>query len=403
MASVGISPNYLKSLEVDTLLDITNAITRQMDEDSLLKIFLFTVVANFKINKLLVYSRELLGWEVVLKHNCQNESLIQINTLQKLSKNFDFITFEEGDIYDNTYTKFNIFIPVGRENRNIGLIFLSGLRKIDNAQQLESLKFIQTIANIITVAIQNTRLYKRKLAQQAIKKEIELTRKLQSKLIPSNLPLNNQLKIFANYIPHYEVGGDYFDYLKINENEFYLCIADVSGKGLVAAMIMSNLQAALRILVKLNCEISKIITELNSLIFQNTKGEKFVTLFLAHVNILEKKIKYINCGHNEPIFYEKGQKLRLLSEGSLILGAFENLPNIEIGLIENVKPDTLLFAYTDGLIEAYDQNNTDNALEIIKTTILDNTSSWKLNAEILEKMNIKNASFDDITVLSCFI
>lgn len=403
MNSTGITPNYLKSLEVDTLLDISNAINRQIDEDSLLKIFLFTVVANFKISKLLVYSRELTGWDAVLKHNCNENDFIQNETLQFLAKKFDFVYFQENDSYQNTFSKFDVFIPVGRENRNIGMIFISGLRKIDENQQLESLKFIQTIANIITVAIQNNRLNKRKLEQQSIKKEIELTRKLQSKLIPSNLPLTNKLKIFANYIPHYKVGGDYFDYLTVNENEFYLCIADVSGKGLVAAMIMSNLQAALRVLVKLKCELSQIITELNSLIYQNTKGEKFVTLFLAHFNLQEKKIRYVNCGHNEPIFFEQGKDFRMLNEGSLILGAFENLPIIKIGEIENISDKALLFAYTDGLVEAFDQNDTDEAIKIIKQCITENNTEWKLNAEILEKMNIKNASFDDITVLSCFI
>ena len=110
--------------------------------------------------------------------------------------------------------------------------------------------YVQTISNIIIVAIENIRLFQESLRQEAMRKELELASKMQNMLIPhsGSLPNNERVRINAFYHPHLEVGGDYYDYLELGPDEIGFCISDVSGKGMSAALLMSNFQANLRAL-----------------------------------------------------------------------------------------------------------------------------------------------------------
>ncbi|MFN0048593.1 MAG: GAF domain-containing SpoIIE family protein phosphatase [Cytophagales bacterium] len=389
----------LKHLELDTLLDITNAINTEQDEQSLLKIFLFAVVANFKISHLAIYSRELSGWNMVLKHGLDKDFSIPADILGELGRKYAIVN-DKNEFPAPLNEIFEIVIPVGRKNRNVAMAIMGGASSISKNEREESLKFIQTIANIITVAIQNIRLNTRRLDQQAIKREIELAQKLQSQLFPSVLPNNPELQIFASYLPQLMVGGDYYDYIKLNADEFVICIADVSGKGVPAAFLVSNLQSALRILVKQAISLEKIVTELNELVFHNAKGEKFITFFIARYNLKTNVMNYINCGHNEPILFRRNGEKHYLNEGTLILGAFEDLPDIKLGTIFEIK-DTFLFAYTDGLTETFDMNNTDIGLALVEALILESTDNTKLHHNIISALRISNIPIDDITMLSC--
>jgi phosphoserine phosphatase RsbU/P len=390
----------LKHLELDTLLDISNAINQKYDEASLLKIYLFTLVANFKIRRLFVCAKDIGGWVETMRHGLDADFKYEVSDLKVMEKNFEFLYLKQSE-FGNFSAFFDVAIPVGRQNKVVAWVFIGGSKRIVDEGGEESLKFIQTISNIILVAVQNLRLNQRKFEQQAIKKEMELARKLQFQLFPENLPDQPNLKIQATYLPHLEVGGDYYDYIKLNDNEFIICVADVSGKGVAAAIIMSNIQAAIRILVKQKLRLKEIVSEINELVFQNTKGEKFVTFFIAHYHLEHSFLEYINCGHNAPLFFDKNRKFTELDKGTMILGAFKDLPSIESGIIRNTK-NALLFAYTDGLVEGLDKPNTEDVVEKIKSIIYNNKEISHLHNEILFGVYNKNFSMDDITLLSCF-
>jgi sigma-B regulation protein RsbU (phosphoserine phosphatase) len=166
---------------------------------------------------------------------------------------------------------------------------------------------------------------------------------------------------------------------------------------------MSNIQAALRILAKKKYPITEIVHDINELVYFNYKGEKFVTFFLAHYNLEDNSIQYINCGHNGPIFYQENKGFTLLEEGTVPLGAFEQIHSLSKGHIQDIKGKSILFSYTDGLVEAFDSMDTNRSLDIIKNCILQTKQEWKLNAEVLDKLQIKSNNFDDITILSCFV
>ena len=226
---------------------------------------------------------------------------------------------------------------------------------------IKHLKFIQTITNIIVVAIENKRLYIESLEKEALRKELEVASQMQSMLIPSadNLPKNPYLHVATYYKPHSQVGGDYYDFLILNDYEFGFCVADVSGKGVSAAILMSNFQANLRALFKSNISLINLIKELNKLVNTSAHGEKFITFFIGKYNIQDKTLQYVNAGHNPPLLLDNSEKTMVyLSTGCVGLGMFDEIPSIRVGTVKVHSGDKLV-CYTDGLIEAENENSTE--------------------------------------------
>ena len=151
----------------------------------------------------------------------------------------------------------DIIVPVYNNNDHLAFVFIGDIEEEGEGMSpvLKHLNFIQTISSIIIVAIENIRLSKESLRQVALKKELELAARMQQMLIPddSHMPAHAKIVINGFYFPHYEVGGDYYDCLKlIRRTKTGFCIADVSGKGISAAILMSNFQASLRALFTCN-------------------------------------------------------------------------------------------------------------------------------------------------------
>ncbi|GAH85372.1 unnamed protein product, partial [marine sediment metagenome] len=208
---------------------------------------------------------------------------------------------------DNILKAFDIIIPVLNNNVHLAFVLIGDIDEEGEGVSpvIKHLNFIQTISNIIIVAIENIRLFNESLRQEAIKKELELASKMQTMLIPDNreLPQNNKIFVTGFYLPHYDVGGDYYDCILLNEEEIGFCIADVSGKGISAALLMSNFQANLRALFTHEISLVSLVEKLNERVIHSAAGEKFITLFVARYNYNTKILQYINAAHNPPVLY----------------------------------------------------------------------------------------------------
>ena len=154
------------------------------------------------------------------------------------------------------------------------------------------------------------------------------------------------------------VGGDYYDFIDFDNRQLGLAIADVAGKGMPAALLMSTVQATLRSLTATNgsggpatYELSSIVSKLNRLLFNTTNGEHYVTFFYATFDQTTQRLTYVNAGHNPPLYLQaSGSEFRQLTSGGLVAGAFEHAAYEQETL--QMKSDDLLFLYTDGLTEA---------------------------------------------------
>ena len=214
------------------------------------------------------------------------------------------------------------------------------------------MNFIQTLTNLIAVALENKRLGKLALQQERDKRELELAAEMQTMLIPRDLPNDNAVQASAWYLPHRQVGGDYYDLVRINDHELMLCVADVSGKGMAAALLMSNFQATLRAMLMLGYEqLDTLMRELNKLVMDRARGERFITLFIGVVDTRTGLLRYVNAGHNAPLLWRR-DLMTELKDGSIALGMLPDLPFVKTG--EAQVDGGMLMSYTDGLIEQED-------------------------------------------------
>ncbi len=384
------------------MLEITQAINNNLPEESLYKIFDFTLRANLNIQKVALYVHE-GGWQTKVNFGTTNdfneielpEEIQKIKQIQKLKSDAE-----------DSFAEFDLVVPVQHKHQTLAYLFVQSVDvKIGTTTTEASGSYLQALTNIIIVAVENKRLARQELRQEAFKKELEIAKDVQKFLFPDELPYGVRLKLEASYLPHHTVGGDYYDYIPINQNQFLICIADVSGKGIPAAIIMSNFQASLRTLIRQTPNLSEIIEALNFQIMEHAKGENFITFFAAIYDHNLKTMVYVNSGHNHPILYDKEHGVRMLDEGSTVLGAFHPLPFINEGFITDLD-SFLLFLYTDGLTETTDSKGEEFGPERIRDFIAENkdVDLKKMHQEILkylDKFKGDNGYNDDITMLSC--
>jgi len=393
----------LKELELNALLEITQAINENLSEELLYKIYNFTLRANLNIKKLALF---VLDDEWTCKVNYGTETNFFKEKPHDKFLKFRTITSIEDDCNCGAFEEFNTVIPVQHKDKVLAFVFVGGkISSHTNRFEKASTTFLQAISNLIIVAIENKKLARRQLRQEAFRKELEIAKDVQKFLFPETLPYGLRLKIEASYLPHHTIGGDYYDYIPINKNQFLICIADVSGKGIPAAIIMSNFQAQLRTLVRQTPNLSEIIEELNYQILENAKGENFITFFVAIYDHQLKTLVFVNAGHNPPVLIDKKGDLKLLKDGTTVLGAFHPLPFINEGFITDLD-DFLYFSYTDGLVEALNEKEKEfgeeRLIKFLKAHAEDDLK--KIHNQLLTEVDQYRGSIqynDDITMLSC--
>jgi sigma-B regulation protein RsbU (phosphoserine phosphatase) len=396
----------LFSFKLNSLLSITKAINANLSTDDLLDRYEKILREELNIGRVLIYkyNYDKEDWEIILSSGCGDE-------VNKINMEKDILGHEEIAFVTSSpnpsLRTFDNIIPVFHNNEPIAFVLIGDIDEETKgvSPTIKHLHFIQTLSNIIIVAIENIRLYNESLRQEALKKELELASRMQSMLIPdkSSLPNNDELFATSFYKPHHEVGGDYYDFIRLNKKEVVFCIADVSGKGISAALLMSNFQANLRALIGANSNLEDIMHQLNERVMASAKGEKFITLFLARYNYSTSTLEYITAAHNPPILYKaESDELKFLRKGCLGLGMLDEIPTIEKG-IEKFTERTKLLCYTDGLVEVMDETKVHYDTEQIKSRLANTERIDKNMATIIREQSIldeNNTSiFDDISMI----
>ncbi len=238
--------------------------------------------------------------------------------------------------------------------------------------------------------------------KERLEREIQIARQIQLQLLPSALPSTDRVKIAARSDPALEVGGDYYDAIQIEEQGIMLALGDVSGKGVGAAILMSNLQANLHVLSQQKISLSAVTAELNRQIWRNSTTEMFITCFLGWVDCASMTLTYVNAGHDTPLLLHDGRVERL-SEGGLLLGVDPNA-NYDEGRI-SLAPDDLLAIYSDGLTEAMDERNVEfgsqRILEVLQRQRREDP--WVVVDSVLRAVRTyagdERAAQDDLTLM----
>lgn len=402
-AKASINRLKLSTFKLNTLLTITKAINANLSTEELLTRYETILREDLNIGKILIFKYE-KEWNLILSSGCSKEIIKRISVEDDLlgHDEISFITASPNP----TLRVFDNIIPVVNNNVPIAFVLIGDIdeEKEGVSPTIKHLHFIQTLSNIIMVAIENIRLYSESLKQEAMKKELELASKMQSMLIPdrSVLPNNDKILVSTFYHPHQEVGGDYYDFIQLNKDEFGFCIADVSGKGISAALLMSNFQANLRALFTMEMPLLEIIKKLNERVMASAKGEKFITLFIAKYSYKTRILEYVNAGHNPPIFYNIEKKEMLfLREGCVGMGMLDEIPTLKSGSLK-IEQKSKLFCYTDGLVELVDEKGVTFGTKQIEKNLANekdidhNISTIVKQQKVLED---NAAIFDDISII----
>ncbi|MDQ3290318.1 MAG: PP2C family protein-serine/threonine phosphatase [Bacteroidota bacterium] len=392
----------LKKLELSALLEVTQAINGNLTDQDLYKIYHFTLLAQLQISRLGLFVLE-DTWECKVNFGT-NYNFLNTTSLPPAITCLTEISYITDLNLDAQWNEFETVVPILQNRKILAFVLIGNSQAYYST--LGALSFVQTLSNIILVAMQNRRMARLRLAEEAIRNEIKIAREVQAMLFPKSLPNDDAVAVHASYLPHSSIGGDYYDYVPIDEDRFLFCIADVSGKGVPASLLMSNFQAGLRTVLRQSPNLLTVVNELNHLIYCNAIAEKFVTAFFGIYNRRTNVLSYVNAGHNSPVLLHEDNTVQLLTEGCTMLGIFEALPFISVTEVP-IPKKSLIMCYTDGLTEVFntdeDEYGLENTIKFLQN--YRNLPLPTLHEELLEEIKAHNqgsTSFhDDITLLSC--
>jgi sigma-B regulation protein RsbU (phosphoserine phosphatase) len=385
--------------ELNSLLEVTRAINKNISTPVLIQMLEVIMQNYLQVGKLRFLIEHEGSYVCISSYGGEIESTKVLQQACKRMKTKSPTPLSRHD--DTVLKKYDYFIPFYHKSKALAYALIGDFNTTEEMLN-NDLNFIQTLINVIVVALENKKLFRERMESERFKREMELAQEVQNMLIPLRLHKETGVEIGAKYFPHQNIGGDYFDFMRINENEFLWCIADVSGKGISAALLMANFQASLRAWATVEDDLTNIVDRLNQIVLKNTKGERFITLFVAKYNERTRKMNYINAGHNPSILYADGEAIPL-KLGTTMIGAFDELPFLNQGEVD-IEPGSLIFNYTDGLMD-YDVPtpklwNEDKLLNFVIDN--GNLSPDKFNQTLLDHLNliIKGKPIDDITLLT---
>lgn len=391
-----------RDFKLNALLEITKAINANLPIDGLLSEYERVLRSELSIEKLILYTKADQKWTCLLEYGVE-DGLTKTIADESFFKTKE-ISFSEGRRSES----FDLIIPIRQNDQPIAYLLVGDAleQELKISPVIKHMRFIETLTNVLVVAIENRKMTQERLRQERVKKELELAAEMQAILLPQSLPKTNEYEVSAVYKAHQQVGGDYYDFLELNKDEVMFCMADVSGKGVSAAFLMANFQAYLRsIFAYRNGDLKDIVVELNDRVMHSAMGEKYITLFLATYHKKTRLLRYINCGHNPPIIADENGYTQLLKLGSIGLGMFEELPKVAMGEVLLPK-NSLVVCYTDGLVETENNLEDEFGMDRLEKVILENFAEniSTLNRNIVADVNEYRGDMpftDDLAILSC--
>jgi sigma-B regulation protein RsbU (phosphoserine phosphatase) len=397
-----------KVQELNTLFEIGKELNSTLETDKVVNLLAYSIMGEMMVNRCLIFLK--IGDSMTLKLNkgYQSEQDLHITTEAEflnelLALEAPLILSESEHPLTAKFKKLAIAIvvPMRIQNETKGVIAL-GDKITRNKFVKEELDFLTTLGNLSVISIENARLFEETLEKQRMEEELLIARDIQKRLLPDSCLTIPNYDVASINIPSRQVGGDYFDCIKLNDGQYAFCIADVSGKGVPAALLMSNLQASLHALLNTGLTIDEICFRINNIIYRNTSIDKFITFFGAILDTQTRTLTSVNAGHNPPYLFHKDGSFETLTEGGLLLGMMPNMP-YTVQTVQLQSGDGVLM-FTDGVSEAVNIDEEEFEEKRIEACIQKNYS--KPAAEILQIIIKEVKEFsqglpqaDDITML----
>lgn len=402
-----------KAEEVTSFRDLTRLITQVLD---------FKELANTITQLTTKICNSDSAWLVVINEGeYELSSVINIGYVEadKLSRKIltesvdeldDLVTLNPGTVevsIKNDLRKFNfnwiVVSPLKVHDKKKGFLFAA--RKRDFQFDEDDKNAIRSFSDYASVAMENAMLIEESIEKERLEKELDVARDVQYKILPSKTPEYSNVQISALFVPAFEVGGDYYDFFKVDDEHLGIVVADVSGKGISAAFVMAEIKGIFESLTRVILEPRDVLIKANKILAQSLDSKTFVTAIYGLLNINTGKFKFARCGHTPLIVIRNGVGDRYTPPG-MGLGLddtdkFEStLKQMEIQL----KNNDILTLYTDGVPETQNSQLRDFGYDKFENILIKNKES---NTEILSNKVMEqlttyskdNIQHDDITLL----
>jgi sigma-B regulation protein RsbU (phosphoserine phosphatase) len=402
-----------KRLETETLLEVEKSLSSTLNLNELLELILdalskvvqYDAAAIFLIDKKKqeIEYIKVRGFDPAVEpdlHLKIGEGLA--GWAAKMQKSLIVQNVEEDPRYIQARvgTKSEMVVPIISQNRIIGVFNLENDRL--NAYHQDDLELLEAFASLAAVSLERARQHEEILGKRKLEEELSIAKRIQKSFLPRGKPDLRGFDISGINVPSEQVGGDYYDFITIIDNQMGIAIADVSGKGIPAALIMASYRASLIAEIRNNYAIRSIMFKVNNLLFESTELENYVTAVYGVLDTKNRIFTFSNAGHNAPILRHVDGKMEYLTEGGMALGAFENSKYEERPVV--VVPGDMMVLYTDGVTEAKNEREEEFGIKRLKEVIND---SHHLDAVgIQEKIYTAVSDFsgsmpqsDDITLI----
>lgn len=292
-------------------------------------------------------------------------------------------------------------VPLTLKGRMTGIIIVFNKRD-DKGFTSNDQRLLSIIAAQSAQIVENARLNKEEQALMRIQEEMRVAQNIQQNLLPKEEPVFEGYEFAGRSIPAKEVGGDYYDFIPLNDGRLAFCLADISGKGIPAALLMANLQATLRGQAFMGNECKNSVSFANNILYHNTDPTRYATLFYSLLSTKEHKITYCNAGHNNPYIFSPGKEPLRLSEGGIVVGMIPDYTFNEAST--EIFPNDVFVLFSDGVTEAMNLKDEEFGEERLEAIVRDNLNLKA--ADIIDKIFNEVKIFtkdapqsDDITML----
>jgi len=359
--------------ELNTLFELSKEFGAVIERDQLVKVLVFALLGHLGTNRYLIAVKANDECEVIASRLPVKE--VKQTVLKDLLRcDQPEIIANRDDLFEpDTYRCLNeydiaVVVPMTIQGVTRGIMLL-GKRMTGAAYTKKDLEFLSSLGNLAVMSIENIRLFEQMLEKQRLEEELKIAHQIQQGLLPKSIPEIPRYQLAARTIASKQVGGDYFDIVPLDEHRYLLVIADVSGKGTPAALLMANLQATIRALAPIDLTIADATARVNDLIYDNTSADNFITFFWGILNTEDNTFKYVNAGHNHPFYCKGDRSVRRLDKGGMILGVVRSLATYEHEII-HLQPGDTVVMFTDGVSEAMNSRNEEYGEERIEKVML---------------------------------
>ncbi len=329
--------------QLNTLFELSKEFNATVDRDHVLKIFSFALMGHMVVQGHLFYLRRP---DTSFKLVSGKKISVRGLALGFLESIRDLVRAEPGDQLDQSGIA--IALPIRQQGDVLGVLCL-GEKLSKSPYNRKDIEFLYALGSLAVTAIQNVELIEERIAKQQLEEELRTARRIQRRLLPESIPEIPGIEISTLALSSREVGGDYYDIAPLNKNRTLFMIADVTGKGVPAALLMSSIHACTHIMLPMNLSLQETIEHTNRVLYENTDPDKFITAFAA-IYYPDRSLAFVNAGHEPPLLIRANGHIERLSDGGPLLGIIPH-SSYDPSYI-TLAPNDLIVMYTDGVTEA---------------------------------------------------